>query len=387
MLRIHRFSLAAIVTVVLCFGILIGSVITVAPVRVQGQASADTEQALLQRIFQQANPSVVALTVRVPASSQNPGLIPEPTPPGGQTPRFATAAGSGFMYDDKGHIVTNNHVIEDATQVTVTFVDGTILPAKVIGADSDSDLAVIQVEGDLVKWVPLKLGDSDKVTVGTRAIVIGNPFLLSNSMSQGFVSAIDRSLSGNTRYRIPKIIQTDAAINPGNSGGPLLNGDGEVIGVVNAIRTGGTARQSSGVGFAIPSNILKLVADELIKNGKMQHAYLGISGTSLSPDINALIGLDAQFHGALVREVSEGGPSEKAGLKASTVEKELEGEPFTVGGDIITAIDGQPVRYFEDLISYLFLKTRPGQVVKLSILRGKEKVEVEVTLASRPRTS
>ncbi len=394
-IRINRLGLFILLSVTLCFGVLLGSVLTTAPIRVMGQAPVDSETVLLQQLYQQVNPSVVNIQVHIPAGSDvlqllpsDPSLPQETPDPNGTPAPLDIAEASGFVYDKLGHIVTNAHVVQDATRIAVTFADDTTVIAKVVGIDLDSDLAVISVDASKVTLVPLSLADSDKLIVGERTIAIGNPFGLSGSMTQGIVSALGRSLEGqrstspSTRpFLIPGIIQTDAAINPGNSGGPLMNGQGEVIGVNTAIES--SVRQSSGVGFAVPSNIVKKVAEALIKNGKMDHSYLGIAGGTLSLDLNEIIGIDPNFHGVLVRDVSPGSGAEQAGIRPSTVDQTLDGVPIKIGGDIIVAIDGVPVKRFEDLLGYLFTNTEPGQIVKLTVYREGEKVDVSVTLGSR----
>ncbi len=385
--RLSRFGLTALVAVTLCFGILLGSIITTAPIRVSGQSPVDQETVLLQRVYQQVNPSVVNIVVRVPLGTANPDLIPSTPIPGQQQPE-AQAEASGFVFDTNGHIVTNAHVVEAARRITVTLADDTTLVAKVVGIDPDSDLAVIKIDAGAVKLTPLPLADSDKLAVGERTIAIGNPFGFGGSMTQGIVSALGRSLdsqrdsSADQRYTIPTIIQTDAAINPGNSGGPLLNGKGEVIGINTAIES--RVRQSSGVGFAVPSNIVKKIVPALIKDGKITHSYLGIGGRTLTLDLNDLVGLDPNFRGVLVNDVTRGGPADQAGVRAGTVEQQLDGVPIMAGGDVIVGIDGVPVRRFEDLLGYLFVKTDPGQVITLKVYREGKTIDVQVTLGERP---
>ncbi len=391
-LRANRIGLTVLITAVLCFGLLLGSVLSAAPLRVMGQTAVDDQTVLLQRLYQEVNPSVVNILVRLPADASNPDLLPLPNIPQNPNaqPPFAQAEGSGFVYDADGYLVTNAHVVKDATRITVTFADDTTVIAEVVGIDPDSDIAVIKVDPAKLpgKLVPLPLADSDKLTVGERAIAIGNPFGLNGTMTHGIISALGRSLDGqrstgsDSRYLIPQVIQTDAAINPGNSGGPLLNARGEVIGVNTAIES--RVRQSSGVGFAVPANIVKKMADALIKDGKVAHSYLGILGGTLTLDVNELMGLDPNFRGVLVRDVVSGSPGAKAGIRPSTTEKDLDGTKVMVGGDIIVAVDNVPVRRFEDLLAYLFVKTDPGQTITLTVYRAGEKVDVKVTLGERP---
>ncbi len=300
------------------------------------------------------------------------------------------ALGSGFVWDKDGHIVTNNHVVAGATKISVTFYDGTIVPATLVGTDPDSDLAVIKVNMPADQLTPITLGDSTQVKVGQLSVAIGNPYGNQNTMTVGFVSALARSLptsrndasSQTGSYTIPDIIQTDTAINPGNSGGVLTDDQGKVIGVTAAIDS--QSGSSAGIGFAIPSVIVQKVVPELISSGKYEHTWLGISGRTLIPDFATAMNLKSDQRGILVGDVTSGGPADKAGLKGSTQDFTLDGQTTQVGGDVITAIDGQPVKTFDDLVSYLARSTTVGQTIKLTILRNGQSQDVEVTLAARP---
>jgi 2-alkenal reductase len=385
--QLGRFGLAVLLVVTLAFGIALGALFSAAPLRAQGQGEAvlDAESALLQQIYRDVNPSVVSIRVRVPADAAFGDLRPfinpnEPSP----EPRYSVGQGSGFVYDGQGHIVTNAHVIEQADQVIVTFADGTTLPATIVGVATDADIAVIRIDSARVSVPALPLADSDAVLVGERAVAIGNPFGLANTMTNGIVSALGRSLRAG-QFNIPFIIQTDASVNPGNSGGPLLNSAGEVIGVNTAIRTGTAGvDQNAGIAFAVPSNIVRLMADQLIANGVVEHAYLGITGGSLSNEINELLGLPLDQKGVLVNSVPAGGPADRAGVRGSTREETLGDEPIAVGGDIITAVDDLEVRIFDDLLGYLFTKKKPGETITLTILRDGQTITLEVTLDRRP---
>ncbi len=397
---LRRLRLLSALVLTLCMGIALGAAIPFVPYAANAQSSGgssgnDTDT--LEKIYQNVNPSVVNIQVTIPAgTTDTQGLqpfIPNPfspqsTPPAGGQLEFAE--GSGFVYDATGDIVTNSHVVQDATKIVVSFADNNSMIGKVVGIDLDSDIAIVKIDPGGEKLTPLTLGDSDKLVVGQRAIAIGNPFGYTGTMTQGIISGLGRSLEGQrsagsgSSYLIPQVIQTDASINPGNSGGVLLDINGDVIGVTTAIES--QVRQSSGVSFAVPSNIVKKVADTLIKSGKMDHAYLGIAGTTLDLDLDQLDGLQPNTHGVLVRDVSPGGPAAKAGLKPSTTTKQLDGAPIQVGGDVIVAIDGQPVNRFEDLLTYLFVKAEPGQTIKLTILRDGQKMDVSVELTARPTT-
>jgi serine protease Do len=354
-----------------------------------GQSSAalgtvsDLEQTL-EQIYQQVNPSVVAIQVveQAAAASANPFF----NSPGQETPQ-AQALGSGFIWDKDGHIVTNNHVVAGAQKVSVTFADGTIVPATVVGADPDSDLAVIKVNVPADQLQPVKVADSGQVKVGQLAVAIGNPFGHENTMTVGFVSAIGRSIpadggTSGVSYTIPDVIQTDAPINPGNSGGVLVDDQGQVMGVTAQIDS--PVRASVGIGFVIPSNIVAKVAPELIKAGHYDHTWLGISGGSLVPDLATAMNLKSDQRGALVNQVTAGSPAEKAGLRASSTQTTINGEDVNVGGDVIIAIDNQPVKTFDDLVTYLTSSTSVGQTVTLTILRDGQQQDVKATLTARP---
>jgi S1-C subfamily serine protease len=365
---------------------------------------ANDLQSRLQEIYSSVNPSVVNIRVAVSPNAamgslpQIPGMpnffgVPEQDNEDGDAPNapMAMGEGSGFVWDSRGHIITNNHVVDGAQKVTVTFADGTTVPATVVGVDPESDLAVIKVDTKAVKLQPISVGDSSKVKVGQFVVAIGNPFGLAGSMSFGIVSALGRSLpasgenaflSQGPSYTIPDIIQTDAPVNPGNSGGVLLDLDGNLVGVPTAIES--PVRASAGVGFAVPSAIVKQVVPELIQNGKFVHPWIGISGGTLSPAVAEEMGLDATQRGALVVSVTKGSPAEKAGLVASTEQATIDGQEVQIGGDVITAIEGQPVRRFEDLVTYLARNGKVGQTVKLTVLRDGKEITVSLTLAARP---
>jgi len=353
---------------------------------------SDYEQTL-ENVYSQVNPSVVNIQVVSQASNsiQTPQLPNNPFGFGNpNSGGVQQALGSGFVWDAEGHIVTNNHVVSGATKITVTFADGTVLDAKLVGADPDSDLAVIQVDStNLPK--PVEVADSSQVKVGQMAIAIGNPYGLSGTMTTGIISALSRSLpvglDNNTiqtgpTYTIPDIIQTDAAINPGNSGGVLVDTQGKLIGVTAAIES--SVQANSGIGFVIPSTIVQKVVPVLIKNGSYDHPRLGISGTSMTPDLAQAMNLDAQQKGALVIDVTPNGPADKAGIQGSAKTVTIQGQQTTVGGDVIIAIDGQSVNNFDDLASYLYTNTDVGQTVTLTVLRQGQQEQVKVTLASVP---
>ncbi len=301
------------------------------------------------------------------------------------------ALGSGFVYDDQGHILTNYHVVEGANQLEVDFTSGYKIYGTVVGTDLDSDLAVVKVNAPASELHPLPLGNSDALNVGQTVVAIGNPFGLSGTMTTGVISALGRTLESQRDapnggfFTAGDIIQTDAAINPGNSGGPLFNLNGEVIGVNRAIRTEnftGTGEPvNSGIGFAIAINIVKRVTPVLIAEGQYDYPYLGISSIDeLSlPQIEAL---ELQsFTGAYVTDVTPNGPADQAGIRAG---EQNTSTGLNAGGDLIVAIDGQSIQRFDDLLRYLINNKSPGETVVLTVLRGEEQVDVNVTLGRRP---
>lgn len=314
--------------------------------------------------------------------------------------------GSGFVYDDLGHIITNYHVvaglqaaaadINPDEEFQITFLDGTNYIGRIIGADRYSELAVLEVENiTRDKLVPLSLGDSSQLEIGEQVVAIGNPFGLSGSMTEGIVSGLGRTLPSSTSqgdqlllpqqpgpsFLIPNVIQTDAAINPGNSGGPLLKTDGEVIGMNTAIfsNTGVYA----GVGFAIPSNIIKKVVPELISTGTYRHPFIGIAGVDVSPEIASIIGLN-DSRGFLVTEVTAGSPADRSGIRGGDVLTDVNGRQIELGGDVIVAVDNTTVREIDDLLSYLETEKSVGENVILRVIRDGEVQEIGVTLAPRP---
>ncbi len=348
----------------------------------------------LTEIYDTAIPSVVNINVTIKTQPQSQMQFMSPFVPFGfgfpdqqfQQPqeRYAHAEGSGFVWDKEGHIITNNHVVENATDVEVMFEDGTSASATILGTDPDADLAVIQVDLPADKLIPLPLGDSDTLNEGQLAIALGNPFGQDFTMTRGIISAVGRTIkSGTSSFSIPKVIQTDAAINPGNSGGPLLNRNGEVIGINTMILS--KSGSSSGIGFAVPINIAKQVVPTLIKGESVQRAWLGISGTTLTSDVAQYMKVPEDTQGALVINVAHDSPADKAGLRGSDKVLKVGGTEYPLGGDIITAINGEKIIEMDDLISYLMENTQPDDTVTLTIIRDNGKTEkVKVTLTARP---
>jgi len=333
---------------------------------------ADSEDQLLINIYERVNPAVVNINVAA-------NLF-------GDLSDFG--AGSGFVIDKEGHIVTNNHVVEGADQLRITFADGVVAAAEVVARDADSDLAVIKVDVNPDRLVPLELGDSSSLRVGQRVVAIGNPWDLGGTMTVGIVSALGRTLPGRVTpklglYSIPDLIQTDAAINPGNSGGPLIDSRGLVVGVNTAIRS--ESNSNSGVGFAVPVDIVKRVVPALISEGRYRYPYLGITANSLVTVADLAEELDLQVQrGVMIAEVTRGQPAARAGLRGGTERIDFFGQPVAIGGDIILAIDDYNLRDFDDLIAYLVRETSVGQEVILTILREDETLQVPLTLGERP---
>jgi S1-C subfamily serine protease len=304
----------------------------------------------------------------------------------GQQPEdlFRRGEGSGFVWDKEGHIVTNYHVVQDTEVVKVSFANGVSAEAEVIGADADADLAVLKVDLPASELQPLILGDSDELQVGQLTFAIGNPFGQDFTMTTGIVSAVERTIrSGNSSFSIPEVIQTDASINPGNSGGPLLNRFGEVIGINTMIIS--ESGSNAGVGFAVPINIAKQIVPTLIAGEDFEYAWLGIIGTSLTKDVTEAMNLTDDTQGALIISVAQNSPAAQAGLRGSQDVLTIAGQEVPYGGDIITAIQEEPIADMDDLITYLVEKTRPGDQVSLSLIRsGGEAENVTVTLGTRP---
>lgn len=351
------------------------------------------QQTAYAQIYEQVSPSVVNIQVTSRASAQGfqfpniPGLPGLPNIPEDELPQ-QRGQGSGFIYDNEGHIVTNNHVVDGAEEVVVIFSNGLWADGEVVATDPQSDLAVVKVTPpNGFNWRALPLANPEELKTGHTVIAMGNPFGLANTMTTGIVSALGRGLPvgqiGESRYTLPDVIQTDAAINPGNSGGPLLNLAGEVVGVNFAIES--ATRSNSGVGFTIPVSIVQRVVPALIENGAYNYAYLGLSGTSITPDVAKALALGNETLGVYVSSVVPNSPSERAGVRGAQRSAGTgSSSAIQAGGDIVTAIDDQPVRRFEDLVSYLVTKVEPGQTVTLTILRDGEELAVEIVLGTRP---
>jgi len=318
----------------------------------------------LIEIFQKSEAGVVRVNVQ--RTEEN--LIP-------------TGVGSGFVFDKKGHVITNAHVVEDATKVAITFLDGRSYNAEIIGIDKFTDIAVIKVNADLSLLHPLSLGDSSNLQVGEPIAAIGNPFGLSGSMTSGIVSQLGRLLPSGAGYSIPDVIQTDAAINPGNSGGPLLNMRGEIVGINTAIQS--ATGEFTGVGFAVPSQTLVKIIPSLIQNGEYKHPWIGISGRDIDPDLAKVLNLNDAV-GFLVVTVVPDSPASKAGLQGSNNIVERDGIQYTIGGDIILSVDGVEVRKISDILIHLQRGKSVGDEIVLEILRDGRTTNFTVALGERP---
>ncbi len=332
-------------------------------------ADATKDQTTLEALYQQVLPGVVAI-------------------------RTGNSLGSGFVFDNQGHVVTNQHVVDGTNDVEVDFASGFKAHGTVIGSDPDGDLAVIKVDAPADQIHPLALGDSSKLVVGEQVVAIGNPFGLNGTMTLGIVSGLGRTQfaeaapQGGGFFSTADIIQTDAAINPGNSGGPLFNMKGEVVGINQSIRTDNINQATgnavnSGVGFSISINLVKRVVPYLIRDGKYQYPYLGITSTSNLglPEMEAL-GLKT-YTGAYVLDVAPGGPADQAGIHGGSQATSIQG--LKAGGDVITAVDGKPISTFDELLGYLTTNKAPGDTIVLTILRDGKSQDVTVTLGSRPQ--
>ena len=330
----------------------------------------------LTGIFKQVENSVVQITSTV--SNPNIQIIINGNPTEGQSTRL----GSGFIYDKQGYVITNNHVVGNAKTVDVTFVDGNTYAAKVIGIDPFSDIAIIQITDNFSteNVLPLVIANSSSLQVGQQVIAIGNPFGLSDTMTTGIVSQMGRLLPDpDTGFSIPNGIQTDGAINPGNSGGPLLNMHGQVVGMNTAISS--STGEFSGIGFAIPSNTIIREVPALIENGCYSHAWLGISGGSVTPGLAQTLGLSRNYKGVVVGSIQAGSPADKAGLQAVTQDEFSNTQHV---GDIITGIDGHSLRSIDDLISYIDVHKSVGDKVVLTVNRHHQIMNMNVVLQTRP---
>ena len=321
----------------------------------------DVEEELVIDIYARVGPAVVCVTAR---------------------DQFGDCIGSGFVVDPDGHVVTNNHVAEALGEALVTLADERTVPAEIIGTDPGSDLAVLKVDLPADQLTVAEFGESSSLRVGQRAIAIGSPFGLERTVTTGVISSLGRTMTRtDSQFQIAQLIQTDAAINPGNSGGPLLDSQGRVIGVNTAIQS--LTGVNSGVGFAIPVDVVKRVVPELIETGRYRHAWIGVSGSPITAEMVEAMDLPVS-NGALIFEVQPDSPAEEAGLRGGQRRVSVSGIPMLAGGDIIVAIEGVPVQRFDDLVNLLATQAGVGDVVTVTVIRDGREMDIDVTLAERP---
>jgi S1-C subfamily serine protease len=331
-------------------------------------------------VYRAAAPGVVQITSTSLVTVPTLGFFDDPFAPQQEEEQ---SLGSGFVIDKAGHIVTNYHVVKDAKSVQVSFSNGENVKAKVVGWDPSSDIAVLEVQTHSRAFTPLRWGDSDAVQVGDSVVAIGNPFGYTRSVTAGIVSALDRPLTAPNDFSISHAIQTDAALNHGNSGGPLLDARGEVIGVNSQISTGNTGQQGNlGIGFAIPSNTVRNVVAQIIENGQVEHASLGIRAQELTPSISQLFRLPVE-RGLLVASVEPGSGAEKAGVHGPTNDVVVAGTSWSLGGDIIVKVDGVSVPT-ADKLGDIIADHKPGDTIALEVYRGDSEKTIEVTLGRQP---
>jgi len=341
------------------------------PAQAQRVALEELELTEIERtmaeIYREVSPSVVAISITRGANGFEEG-----------------GSGSGFVIDREGHIMTNFHVVQGAEEIIVNFFDGTIVRAEVVGLDPDSDLAIVQVDLPEDRLQPVTFGSVDDLAIGQMVVAIGSPFGQRWTLTSGIISALERTIQGLGSYSIGSAIQTDAPINPGNSGGPLLNLNGEVVGINSQIIS--RTRSNSGIGFAVPSDLAVRVARELIENGEVDYSFLGITGSDVSLGVIEALDLANNQRGVVISRVEPGTPAAEAGLRNFQVTGQGPNQRV-VSADIITAIDGQPLTGISDLISYLARYTLPDDTITMSVLRDGETIELTTTLRSRPRNT
>jgi putative serine protease PepD len=342
------------------------------------QPTAAGRHMSINEIYRRAAPGVVQITSTIkPSSQSDPFFGDQFSSPAQQ------ALGSGFVVDKAGHIVTNYHVVEGADDIKVSFSNRDTVEASVVGTDPSTDLAVLQVDVSAAALTPLPLGNSDEVEVGDEVVAIGNPFGLVRTATAGIVSALQRLITAPNQFTIDHVIQTDAPINHGNSGGPLLNSRGQVIGVNTQIETGTTSASGNvGIGFAVPSNTVKDVVAQILRTGRVDHAYLGIRGQEINADLVEKYNLPTKT-GILIESVATGSGADKAGLESGETQVVVAGETYTVGGDIIVAVEGKKILSIDQLRDAIAAH-KPGEKIKVEIYRGAKKTSVSVTLGRQP---
>ncbi len=344
-------------------------------------AAQRTQKGLtVNQIYQEDSPGVAFI------QAQSPPRAPSPLNPFGGG-GGGTATGSGFVIDHSGHVLTNAHVVDGAQKIEVTLGNTDTsqpLPAQVVGKDDSTDVAVLKVSAPSDQLHPLALGDSSQLQVGDPVVAIGNPFGLDRTVTSGIVSALQREIKAPNGFTINNVIQTDAAINPGNSGGPLIDSQGQVVGITSQIESNG-GNGNVGIGFAVPIDTVRQVAQELIANGSVQHAFLGISGTDVTPQLAGVLNLGVS-QGALVQTVVPNGPAAKAGVKGGNASVSIGGQRVRAGGDVITEIDGKTMTGMDDVANAIS-QHKPGDQVQLTLVHGGQKRTVTVTLGTQPATA
>jgi S1-C subfamily serine protease len=350
-----------------------------APVSSKSSDAGDTN--IVNQIYKNDGDGVAFIESQMPAQeSQSFSPFGEPESEGG-----GTATGSGFVIDSEGRVLTNNHVVEGADQIQVKLgASDATYDATVVGTDPASDLALLEVDAPADQLHPLTLGRSSEMEVGDPVVAIGNPFGLDRTVTSGIVSALQRQIQAPNGFSISNVIQTDAAINPGNSGGPLINAEGEVIGINSQIETGGGSSGNVGIGFAIPIDIARSEIHQLVTNGEVEHAFLGISGGTITPDLAKAINLPVSA-GVIVQSVVKGGPADKAGIEGGDTSATIEGAEVSLGGDIITEVNGKKVAGMDEIVN-LVNAAEPGDTLELTILRGDTTKTATVTLGDRPNS-
>ena len=362
-----------------------GTTTTVAaPLTAPVDAKGEEDTNLVNQIYKADGDGVAFIEADI--QSQEPeteGFNPfgEPQPEGG-----GSATGSGFVIDQEGHVITNNHVVEGASSVSVKLGDSEkSYDAEVVGTDPGTDIALLKVDAPADEFHPLRLGRSSELEVGDPVVAIGNPFGLDRTVTSGIVSALQRNIQAPNGFSISHVIQTDAAINPGNSGGPLINAEGAVIGINAQIATGGGGNGNVGIGFAIPIDTVRANLEQLKETGEVEHAFIGISGGTLTPELAKALNLPVA-EGVIVQNVIKDGPADKAGLEAGNTSATIDGEEVRLGGDIITEVDGEKLKSMDELVE-IIQESEPGDELKLTILRGDREKTANVTLGTQPKSS
>jgi S1-C subfamily serine protease len=350
-----------------------------APISSKGNGEEDSN--VVNQIYKADGGGVAFIEAEVPASEPQ-GFSPFGEP---ESERGGTATGSGIVVDTEGHVLTNNHVVEGASKISVKLgASNTAYDATVVGTDPATDIAVLKVDAPQSQLHPLTLGHSSEVEVGDPVVAIGNPFGLDRTVTSGIVSALQRQIQAPNGFSIDNVIQTDAAINPGNSGGPLINAEGEVIGINSQIETGGSGSGNVGIGFAIPIDTVRAELNQLITSGQVEHAFLGISGGTITPDLARALNLPAK-QGVIVQSVVKNGPAEKAGIEGGNTTATIEGSEVSLGGDIITEVNGKKISGMEEIVE-IVNKAEAGDELELKIIHNGSTRTVKVTLADRPNS-